>query len=331
MARRKRKDNSTEIGIKLVLAGMAMLLAPAAVTLMQPVSAIVDGVAHTLRTPGWITLAAGGCILMLHVLEQRKSRAARKQTAAPAAKHLKRRRPKREQPDTNGGQVENIRAKMDESRGKQPPVGDTETAAPVPDLPTAWSPRVFELIEWRRFETVCETLFRQAGFETRSHSYGADGGVDIWLHSSHAPKPVAVVQCKHWKNRPVPVEQVRAFLGVMAAHGLKRGTFATSSTFTADALAFGRANGINLQDGDGLLALIKSRSESQQTELLGVALQGDFWRPTCPSCGVKLVARKARKSSGRFWGCKHFPDCRYRLPMTATEAALSAQERATST
>ncbi|WP_370868866.1 restriction endonuclease [Polaromonas sp.] len=40
---------------------------------------------------------------------------------------------------------------------------------------------------------MCEALFAQAGFETRSQSHGADGGVDIWLHSANAQGPVAVV------------------------------------------------------------------------------------------------------------------------------------------
>jgi len=31
----------------------------------------------------------------------------------------------------------------------------------------------------------------------------------------------------------------------MSSHGLKRGTYATTSRFTADALAFAHANGIN--------------------------------------------------------------------------------------
>ncbi|MDD2808639.1 MAG: restriction endonuclease [Rhodoferax sp.] len=44
---------------------------------------------------------------------------------------------------------------------------------------TSWSPAVFANIEWRRFEAVCEKLFGQAGFETKSQSHGADGGVDI--------------------------------------------------------------------------------------------------------------------------------------------------------
>ena len=92
---------------------------------------------------------------------------------------------------------------------------------------------MFEVIEWRRFEAVVEALFRQAGFETRSQSHGADGGVDIWLHSRSVPdRAVSVVQCKHWQGRRVGVDKIRELRGVMAAHGVKRGQFATTSTFT---------------------------------------------------------------------------------------------------
>jgi restriction system protein len=180
---------------------------------------------------------------------------------------------------------------------------------------TAWSTQVFEAIEWRRFEAVCEALFAQAGFETKSQSHGADGGVDIWLHSRSAAGPVAVVQCKHWRGKPVGVKELREFLGVMASHQLKRGTYATSSRYTADAQEFAKNNGINALDGGGLLALIAKRTPEQQQTLLDVVYEGDYWRPTCASCGVKMLERKPAKGGAAFWGCANFPRCRSTLPM----------------
>lgn len=181
-----------------------------------------------------------------------------------------------------------------------------------------WSPEVFAAIEWRRFEAVVEALFGQAGFETRSQSHGADGGVDIWLHSKNAEGPVSVVQCKHWQGKPVGVKEMREFFGVMTAHGLKRGTYATTSRYTADALAFAQANGINAQDGDGLLKLIALRTPEQQARLLEVAYEGEYWKPTCASCGVKMVARTSGKDGNRFWGCVNYPRCKRTLQMKAT-------------
>ena len=44
----------------------------------------------------------------------------------------------------------------------------------------------------------------------------------------------------------------------------------------------------------------------QQQALLRVAFDGDWWRPTCASCGIKLVERTARQSGRAFWGCENF-------------------------
>lgn len=181
---------------------------------------------------------------------------------------------------------------------------------------TCWSAAVFSAIEWRRFEAVCETLFGQAGFETRSQTHGADGGVDIWLYSRHAEGAVAIVQCKHWQSRQVGVKEMREFYGVMASHQLKHGTYATSSTYTADAQKFAKDNGINAMDGTKLLQLIATRTPEQQQALLTVAFEGDYWRPTCASCGIKMVERKPAKRGTAFWGCSNYPRCTARLGMT---------------
>jgi restriction system protein len=200
---------------------------------------------------------------------------------------------------------------VSEPRERDAPVQKTRQAA------TRWSPAVFASIEWRRFEAVCEKLFGQAGFETKSQSHGADGGVDIWLHSRNAEGPVAVVQCKHWQGKPVGVKELREFFGVMASHKLKRGTYATTSTYTPDAQLFAKDNGINALNGNDLLDLISKRTPEQQQALLDVAHEGEYWRPTCASCGIKMVERKSAKGGAGFWGCSHYPQCKSRLPMVA--------------
>lgn len=189
-------------------------------------------------------------------------------------------------------------------------------AVALPERATSWSPAVFEAIEWRRFEAVCEALFAQAGFEAKSQSHGADGGVDIWLYSRHSKESAAlIVQCKHWRGKAVGVKELREFLGVMASHKIKRGTYATTSTYTAEAYKFASSNGINALDANGLLALIAKRSSQQQDALLNVAYEGDYWRPTCASCGVKMLSRTPSKGGASFWGCTNFPRCRSTLPM----------------
>ena len=197
-----------------------------------------------------------------------------------------------------------------------PPPRSDEAAlpAPPPARPGRWSRAVFDLIEWRRFEAVVERLFQQAGFEIRHPPHS----VDVWLYSRHQPgAPASLAHYRHWQGRPVGVDEMRELRAVMDAHALRRGQFATPSTFTPEAIAFARRNGINPLDADGLLALIDRRSPHEQAELLAVALDGDYWRPTCVNCGIKMAERQPRRSARPFWGCKNFPECRVTLAMRA--------------
>ncbi len=172
---------------------------------------------------------------------------------------------------------------------------------------TTWNKQVFADIEWRRFEAVCERFFAQGGFKTKSQSHGADGGVDIWMYSDNAEGAVSIAQCKHFNNKDVDVKLVREFYGVMSSHKLQRGTFVTSSGFTADAQKFANENGINTLNGDLLLKLITARSAEQQKELLDIAYEGEYSIPTCASCGIKLVKRE------KFWGCSNYPRCKSKI------------------
>jgi hypothetical protein len=113
--------------------------------------------------------------------------------------------------------------------------------------------------------------------------------------------------CFAWSGVPNPI--------ACPSHQLKRGTYATTSTYTPDAQQFAKDNGINALDGAGLLALIAKRMPNQQQELLAVAYEGEYWRPTCASCGVKLVERTPAKGGANFWGCSNYPKCKSRLPM----------------
>jgi restriction system protein len=197
-------------------------------------------------------------------------------------------------------------------RGQQPPA-------------TTWCARVFEDIEWRRFEALCESLFAQAGFETRTESHGPEAGADTWLYAPGVDAPAAVVHCRHWPGKPVGVTELRDFFGVMASHKPHRGTFATSSTFSADAQQFAKEHGISALDGPRLLAQIASRTTAQQHALLAIAYEGEYWRPTCANCGIKMVERPKRDRKASFWGCTDFPRCRFTLPARAAALAGAAR------
>lgn len=267
----KPKETLLELGFKLSLAGGGLLLIPVILD-FHPVLA---GFKTAMRFPGWVLLSVGLLVMALHLwgttrafpatasLPKASQRAARDQST-PAAYD-----------QTAARHILKIDDRVESTLTPASP--NAGMPSPAHKRLTHWSPEVFAAIEWRRFEAVVEQLFAQAGFETRAQSHGADGGVDVWLHSRHAGgAPVGVVQCKHWQDKAVPVSAMREFFGVMASHGLKRGTYATTSRFTADALTFARANGINAQDGDGLLALIAARTPEQQAALLATAFDGEY-------------------------------------------------------
>jgi restriction system protein len=287
-----------EKGMALCALGLGMLIIP----FFMGKSPLLAGLVGALRPVGGIALTGGLVLLVLHRIANAKVEGANPppQLTPRAPTPTERKVPR------------DIR---DDSPSNRSEPGFT--VAPTRQAATSWSPAVFAAIEWRRFEAVCEKLFDQAGFETKSQSHGADGGVDIWLHSRNAEGPVAVVQCKHWQGKAVGVKELREFYGVMASNKLARGTYATTSTYTADAQQFAKDNGVNALDGKGLLALIAKRTPEQQQELLEVAYEGEYWRPTCASCGVKLVERTPAKGGAQFWGCSNYPRCKSRLPMAA--------------
>lgn len=211
--------------------------------------------------------------------------------------------------NTNETPADRVAAEIDNMLDAEKVPGSADTTP----RPTAWSEKVFEVIEWRRFEALVESLFKQAGFATTAQSHGADQGVDVWLYAPTQPdKPLGLVQCKHW-HKNVGAKHVRELRGVMAAHDVRRGHFATTSMFTPDAIAFAKDNGINLLDVHALTSLIAKRSPEQQAALLDVALEGEYWRPTCASCGIKLVKREPRNGGAAFWGCTNYPRCKTQI------------------
>lgn len=310
MARKNRKSarvvkRKEGVAIQLMGLGVALLVIPSLIS-----RAVIAQAFAQLRPLGGLMLLAGA---VLFWLMHRKS-------AEPAPLD----EPKAPEPTRAkfaGGEAVDGPVDRTVTELERLKAAPTETSAKPARTPESWSAEVFDVIEWRRFEAVVELLFQQAGFETKSQSHGADGGVDVWLYSRHEPgKPASLVQCKHWQGKKVGVDKVRELRGVMAAQGVSRGQFATTSTFTADAVAFARENGINLLDVSGLMKLISLRTPEQQAALLAVALEGEYWRPTCVNCGTKLVERTPRNGGAKFWGCPTYPKCKTTMPMRSGAA-----------
>lgn len=325
-----RPHSSHVRGVQRWITGAVELLAAGALLTLLPVVLATSMLGHALtnlRPLGWLLLAAGAGLLLIQWKfstakgssggtrqgPKRTANTVHRTTRVVENSDEHRENPgvsKRvsQIPSTGSGQ------NVFEQWRRDPSIGE----GIVPTTPTRWGWDVFELIEWRRFEAVVEALFAQAGFDTRSQSHGADGGVDVWLYArSDAEKPVSVVQCKHWVGKRVGVDKVRELKGVMASHGMTRGHFATTATFTSDAIKFAQQNGIHLLDIEGILRLIDKRPKKDQAALLAVATEGEFWRPTCVNCGTKLVARPGRPGRKPFWGCSSYPRCRTTMQMRA--------------
>ena len=155
----------------------------------------------------------------------------------------------------------------------QPMAAGKVAASPV--RVTTWAAELFDDMSPQQFDVVCQTLFAQSGLGTRVQSHGAAGGVTIWLHSRNAQQsknsPVAVAVCKLWPGQPLAVREIHPLVSLMAAHQLKRATYATASSFTENARNFAKHNGINALDRSGLLALIATRTPAQQQALLAIA------------------------------------------------------------
>lgn len=304
MTRSQRKHNKQR-GFNKLIGASAMCAVSGVVILLLPLfftSAMLRPVALGLRSYGWPLIAVAIALLGIYFVFKRVIGVSELNDRAPDQK-------------VKSALKQALATPQIKQTAPMTGIALPDASPRVPKPASTWSADVFTAIEWRRFEAVCEALFAQAGFSTRSQSHGADGGVDIWLHSANAHGPVGVVQCKHWQGKPVGVKEMREFFGVMASHQLKRGTYATTSTYTADAKQFAKDNSINALDGPALLALIAQRTPEQQQALLAIAYEGDYWRPTCASCGTKMVERTPAKGGAGFWGCAGFPKCRRTLQM----------------
>ncbi|MCY4342732.1 MAG: restriction endonuclease [Gammaproteobacteria bacterium] len=115
-------------------------------------------------------------------------------------------------------------------------------------------PNAIHLLDWRQFESLIGEYYRRQGFKVRTNAAdGPDGGVDLRLRNDQG---LYLVQCKHWRDRKVPVQVVRELYGVMAAEGAYGGAVVTSGLFSADASDFADGKPIDLVDGPNLDAII---------------------------------------------------------------------------
>lgn len=220
-----------------------------------------------------------------------------------------------------------LRSRLQRGSAGATPAGGREAVldspARHPPIPHQWSLEALRSLEWKRFELLCARYYEAVGFGTATLAAGADGGIDVKLFRADPSTPLAIVQCKAWNSHSVGVREIRELLGVMVHQKVTRGIFITTGSYSADALAFGAANPIQLLDGPAFLGKVLDLPPDKQAALLAFAFEGDYHSPTCASCGIKMVARAGRR--GAFWGCVHYPRCKTTLPMRQDSGVAAAR------
>jgi hypothetical protein len=181
---------------------------------------------------------------------------------------------------------------------------------------TSWNLALIKALEWKRLEQLTAVYFRTLRFRVEEANFGPDGGVDLRLYSGQSKSVGVLVQCKAWNTWCVGVKEVRELFGVMAAEGVNEGILVTSSWFSKDAIAFAAGKNIALIDGEDLVKKLKNLPPEDQAHILALTTSDDFMTPTCPSCGVKMARRVAQRTGDAFWGCRHYPRCRYTLKIS---------------
>ena len=262
-----------------------------------------------IRGLAWVPALLLAFFAVLSYLQERRQQADARLDPArsePAMRPRPVKAPSQPARQTVGGDAPNATR---DTATPQPAPMQTEAAAPQ-----SWTLEAIKSLEWKRFELLCVQYYEHMGFTVKTVPHGPDGGIDATLYKAGQDAPVAVVQCKAW-SKPVKVEQVRALGGSMLAHKVKRGVFWSLSGYVGNPVQeFSESAGIQLLDGPAILERIRALDPEKQTALLAKEFEGDYRTPSCPACGMKLVARNGK--SGAFWGCANYwKGCRYTLQM----------------
>jgi superfamily II DNA or RNA helicase/HJR/Mrr/RecB family endonuclease len=110
----------------------------------------------------------------------------------------------------------------------------------------------------QEFEIIVSQLYNKMGYNIKLTQQSKDGGIDIYAKRvSESGSEYLAIQCKHYPNSVVNVEQVRALYGVVQSEPqLTKGVLVTSGRFSRECKEFARGKRIELFDRDYLLGLL---------------------------------------------------------------------------
>ena len=185
------------------------------------------------------------------------------------------------------------------------------------ERPAGLSINLLREIEWKHFEELAAGFYREVGLRSETIAHMIDGAIAAALFEEDSKAPLAIVQCKAWTSRQVGITSIRELIGLMTQRKVGHGIYITTGGFTAEAATLAKSHGIDLIAGNDFLLMITKLDAPAQARLLAVATEGDFRTPSCPNCGIKMIAREGER--GRFWGCGNFPRCRVRIHAVSRE------------
>ena len=101
-------------------------------------------------------------------------------------------------------------------------------------------PGYMKQIEWRQFEELLDSIFKNQGFHTELGPGSNDGGVDLRLYQDRAiPEIVTLVQAKRYVN-PITLASAAPLFGHATMQGARDAVFVTTSYFQPAARKFSR-------------------------------------------------------------------------------------------
>lgn len=165
---------------------------------------------------------------------------------------------------------------------------------------------MLDAIEWKRFELLCHLIFKASGYNSRLTGNGPDEGVDIRVYDHNVPhKVLFLVQCKWRKINKIDRPLLQQLKGQMATEKVEKGGYCTTSSFTKPARDYAVANGIEVFDRRKIIRSFSELTKPSRQAILLELLSGDYWTPSCASCGEKFQVMTSRAGKN-FWGCKNF-------------------------
>lgn len=190
---------------------------------------------------------------------------------------------------------------------------------PVSEMPI--DGHLIRSLEWKRLQEAVAFYFELMGFSADEAPLGPDGGIDVRLRRPNGTVDYcAGIQCKAWaEGESVGVKEIREFFGALQSERIGEGFFVATSEYTAPAVSFAQRNSIKLLDAEGFAAMAAKLPDKDRRRWFEKTTAGDYWVPTCPACGLKMVERASKR--GRFWGCSGYPRCERTMPIRSERRA----------